>query len=64
MNGSAVANATVMVDGEVVGTTDETGVVTVPLPEDEAEVEIEVGYGDADAELRIELEEDGQTPPA
>jgi hypothetical protein len=64
MNGSAVANATVMVDGEVVGTTDEEGLVTVPLPEDRSEVEVEIESGDADAELLIELEEDGQAPPA
>jgi hypothetical protein len=63
-NGSAVANATVTIDGEAVGVTGETGEVTFTVPEDRAEIEVEIESGDADAELEIELEEDGQTPPA
>jgi hypothetical protein len=64
MNDSAVANATVTIDGEVVGVTDETGEATFTVPEDRAEIEVEIESGDADAKLEIEIEEDGQTPPA
>lgn len=58
-NGSAVVNATVTIDGETVGVTDENGQVTFAVPEDRAEVAVVVESGDADAELEIELEGEG-----
>ncbi|MFC7141206.1 DUF4382 domain-containing protein [Halosimplex aquaticum] len=55
-NGSAVANATVTVDGEVVGTTDADGEYVVSVPSDAEKLEIGVQSGDAEAELEAEFE--------
>jgi hypothetical protein len=57
-NGSAVANATVVMGGDVVGVTDGDGQVTVAIPEDRTEIEIEIESGDADAELEMALEDE------
>ncbi|QPV61311.1 DUF4382 domain-containing protein [Halosimplex litoreum] len=54
-NGSAVANATVEVDGEPVGTTDGDGELVVAVPSDAEELEVEVEDGDAEAELEFEF---------
>ncbi|WP_436925702.1 DUF4382 domain-containing protein [Halosimplex amylolyticum] len=56
-NGSAVANATVSVDGETVGTTDGDGEYVVNVPADTEEFEVEVEDGDAEAELEAEFED-------
>jgi len=57
-NGSAVANATVTVDGEAVGTTDADGELVVEVPSGAEELEVEVEDGDAEAELEFEFESD------
>ncbi|WP_424016547.1 DUF4382 domain-containing protein [Halorientalis pallida] len=54
-NGSAVANATVTVDGERVGTTDADGRVTVAVPADAEEFEVKVTAGEREAELETEF---------
>ncbi|WP_436907649.1 DUF4382 domain-containing protein [Halosimplex marinum] len=56
-NGSALANATVGVDGGPTGTTDADGEVVVHVPSDAEELEIEVEDGDAEAELEAEFED-------
>jgi len=61
-NGSAVANATVMVDGDAVGTTDTNGEYVVSVPSDAEELEVEVEAGDAEAELEVEFDEDDESP--
>lgn len=53
-NGSAVANATVKVNGEEVGETDSNGEIVVVVPEEEFEVEVELD--DMEGELEIELD--------
>ena len=53
-DGEAVANATVRVDGETVGTTDAAGQITVQLPAS-GDVEIEATAGEREAELELEL---------
>lgn len=60
-NGSAVANATVEVNDEVVGKTDADGRLAFAVPDAE-EVEAEIEHGDAEAELagEFEPEEKGQ----
>lgn len=50
-NGSAVENATVAVDGEVVAHTDANGTATVPVPADAEELELTVRAGDREVEL-------------
>lgn len=57
-NGSAVANATVTVDGEAVGRTDADGELVVEVPSDAEEFDVEVEDGDAEAELEFEFEAD------
>jgi hypothetical protein len=52
-NGSAVGNATVEVDGDVVGTTGTDGTITVQVPKT-GDLEIEVEKGDREAEREIE----------
>ncbi|WP_256295748.1 DUF4382 domain-containing protein [Haloarchaeobius salinus] len=47
---AAVANATVTVDGETVGTTDGDGTVELTVPDDAEEFEVTVTTGDAEAE--------------
>ncbi|SDL95319.1 protein of unknown function [Halogranum gelatinilyticum] len=54
-NGSAVANATVEVDGEVVGETDENGELTFSVPEGSEEIEVTVTSGDSEVELEQTL---------
>jgi hypothetical protein len=55
-NGSdAVANATVMVNGETVGTTDADGELVVTVPADAEELEVEVTAGDSEGELEREF---------
>ncbi|PSQ22823.1 hypothetical protein BRD06_09750 [Halobacteriales archaeon QS_9_67_15] len=56
-NGSAVENATVMVDGEAAGSTDANGEYVLNVPSNAEELEIEVEDGDAEAELEAELDE-------
>ena len=51
-----VANASVTVNDERVGQTDENGQLTVTLPDDD-EVDIEVESGDSEGELEFEFEE-------
>lgn len=58
-NGSAVANATVTVDGEAVGTTDGDGRLTFAVPEDVDELTVVVTDGDDEVELEVEFEADG-----
>jgi hypothetical protein len=57
-NGSAVANATVYVDGEAVGATDADGELVVAVSSDAEELEVEVEDRDAEAELEFEFESD------
>jgi hypothetical protein len=54
-NGSAVADATVEVDGEVVGETDENGELTFSVPEGSEEVDVTVTSGDSEVELEQTL---------
>ncbi|MDY6765347.1 MAG: DUF4382 domain-containing protein [Halobacteria archaeon] len=57
-NGSAVANATVKVNGEVVGKTDSDGEITVTVPsEDEFEVEVESEESEGEVEIGLGDEE-------
>jgi hypothetical protein len=60
-NGSAVANATVTVNDEVVGVTGDAGQLTFAVPDDVEELDVEIEAGDAEAELEVEFEE---APPA
>lgn len=53
-NGSAVANATVTVNDEVVGTTDADGRLTFAVP-DVKELDVKIEAGDAEAELEVEF---------
>lgn len=55
-NGSAVANATVKANGEVVGQTDVNGTIVVSVPSDAEELELEVEHGDAEGELTVAVE--------
>jgi hypothetical protein len=48
-------DATVFVDGDRVGTTDDGGRIDVTLPEDEDDVRIEAEHGDREARLELEL---------
>lgn len=57
-NGMPVANATVSVNDEVVGTTDTNGVLNVPIPDDADEVEITVENGDLEGEWEYEFPEE------
>jgi len=57
-NGSAIANATVSVGGETIGTTDADGEYVMSVPSDAEELEIEVEDGDAEAELEFEFGSD------
>ena len=51
-NGTAVANATVLVDGEVVGSTAADGTITIEVPNgDEFEIEVEKGDMEGEREL-------------
>ncbi|AQL42320.1 hypothetical protein BV210_06165 [Halorientalis sp. IM1011] len=54
-NGSAVANATVTVDDERIGTTDADGRFTVAVPADAEEFEVEIAAGEREAELEAEF---------
>ncbi len=56
-NGSAVANATVAVNDDVVGETDGAGQLTFSVPEDVDEIEVEIESGDAEFELEVEFED-------
>jgi hypothetical protein len=60
-NGSAVANATVLIEGNVIGETNQAGEVTILVPEDAAALEVVIESGDAETELSVELED---APPA
>ena len=62
-NGSAVANATVEVGGEVVGETDADGRLVFSVP-DEAELEVEVETDDGSVELKKRFEEAAETTTA
>lgn len=53
-NGSAVSNATVKVNGEVVGKTDSNGEITITVPT-ATELEVEIVKGDAEGSIEIEL---------
>lgn len=50
-----VANATVEVNGEAVGTTDASGTVTFAVPGDAEDVEVTVTKGDAEVELAADV---------
>jgi hypothetical protein len=50
-NGDPVANATVEVNGERVGTTDADGTIEVEIPQDAEELEISVTKGEAEIEI-------------
>ncbi|PSP63746.1 hypothetical protein BRC79_11000 [Halobacteriales archaeon QH_8_67_27] len=63
-NGSAVENATVMVDGEAAGSTDANGEYVLGVPSDAEELEVEVEDGDAKAELEAEFDEDDEADDA
>jgi len=55
-NGSAVANASVTVNEETVGTTDANGQLTVTIPDAE-EVKVKAEHDDAEGELEVEFDE-------
>ncbi|MFC4550344.1 MULTISPECIES: DUF4382 domain-containing protein [Halorussus] len=57
-NGTAVANATVSVNGESVGETDADGRLTFAVP-DAAELEVEVETDDESVELKLRLGDEG-----
>ena len=63
-NGSAVENATVMVDGEAAGSTDANGEYVLSVPSDAEELEVEVEDGDAEAELEAEFDEGDEADDA
>ncbi|MFB6096347.1 MAG: DUF4382 domain-containing protein, partial [Haloferacaceae archaeon] len=58
-NGSAVANATVEVNGEAVGQTGADGTLTVAVPDDAEELEVKVTSGDLETELERDLSSGG-----
>jgi uncharacterized GH25 family protein len=58
-NDEPVADASVTVNDEPLGVTDENGQLTITLPDDE-EVDIEVESGDSEGELDFEFETDEQ----
>ena len=60
-NDSAVANASVVLDDEVVAITDETGQATFGVPEDADELEVGIEAGEAETELEAAFED---APPA
>lgn len=55
-SGQPVTNATVMLNGDRVGTTDADGRIDVTFPDEEAEFRVE--SGDAEGELEFEFDED------
>lgn len=55
-NGSAVANATVEVNGEEAGTTDSNGELVITVPDNINELEIEVEKGELEGSLEVEIE--------
>ena len=61
VNGTALANATVEVDGEVIGETDDRGRVTVSIPEGAEEFEVSVTHGDEAVELARQFESEGDS---
>lgn len=61
LEGAPVGGATVTVNGEVVGSTDPDGHLTIVLPEVSGEVVIQATLGDKTGELELEIgEEEGQ----
>ncbi|MFB6092630.1 MAG: DUF4382 domain-containing protein [Haloquadratum sp.] len=54
-NGSAVANATVALDGRTVGTTDAQGELSLSVPENADEITVSVTRGEAEVELEVDL---------
>ncbi len=56
-NGSAVANATVLIEGDIVGETNQFGELTILVPEDAAALEVVIESGDAETELDVEFED-------
>ncbi len=63
-NGTAVANATVSVNDNLVGETDTAGQITVTIPDETDEVEIEIETDNRHAELEYEfgeVEEDDES---
>jgi len=64
-DGEPAAGATIFLDGEVVGDTDDAGAVTVSLPRGD-DIEITVEYRDAEAELELGFdppEDEADDPP-
>lgn len=59
-NGEAVANASVQVNGEVVGKTNAQGTITVTVPDSE-EFEVEIETENAEGELEVELKSEEET---
>jgi hypothetical protein len=59
-DGSPVQNATVRLDYQQVGTTNETGHLTVTLPREGDDAAIDVEKGDREGELAIEFGSDAQ----
>ncbi len=59
-NGTAVENAEVEVNGEVVGKTDAEGQIKVTVPESE-EFEVEVEKADSETELKFRLEAEAES---
>lgn len=57
-NGSAVANATVVANGQAVGATGTDGRLTFAVPDDAEELTVEVEHGGVTAELEVEFETD------
>ncbi|MFC4247457.1 PepSY domain-containing protein [Natribaculum luteum] len=55
-DGQPAAGATVAVNGQSVGETNDDGTITVTLPSEEADIEAE--YADADAELEFEFDDE------
>ncbi|MFB6089844.1 MAG: DUF4382 domain-containing protein [Halobellus sp.] len=60
-NGSAVANASVTVNDEDVGTTDADGTITFLVPADAEELSVSVTKGELEGEIEIEFESESES---
>ncbi|SDY46987.1 DUF4382 domain-containing protein [Halobellus clavatus] len=62
-NGSAVANASVSVNAEEVGTTAADGTITIAVPENAEELEVSVSRDELEAEVEIDFESRSGSDP-
>ncbi|WP_435182769.1 DUF4382 domain-containing protein [Halobellus sp. EA9] len=60
-NGSAVANASVSVNDEAIGTTDADGTITFSVPEDAEGLSVSVTKGEMEGEVEIEFASDSDS---